>query len=81
MRKLVQVIAAATGREPRIHEIPEVTEDTYRLVADISKLESLGYAPEMALEDGVADLAERLGENPEMPSKATIFTIGQQAET
>jgi UDP-glucose 4-epimerase len=80
MRQLVDVIGKATERTPLVTEIPEIADDTYRLVADISKLEALGYRPAMSLEDGVADLARRLGANPEAPGAATIFRPGQQAE-
>lgn len=60
--------------------IPEVTEDTYRLVADISKIRSLGYAPQWSLMDGVREIFERLGEHPELPSGETIFKRGQHGE-
>lgn len=80
MRELTEVIGAATGRMAVIDELSEVTEDTYRLVADISKIKRLGYVPRMSLRKGLKQLAEELGENPELPSGATIFKKGQQAE-
>ncbi len=80
MRELTEMIAEVTGREAQIDAHPEITEDTYRLVADISKLRSLGYSPRMSLRDGIADLVEQLGSNPELPSGGTIFKRDQQAE-
>ena len=81
MRALAELIGEVTGREAQIAALPEITDDTYRLVADITKLRSLGYAPQTSLRDGIADLVERLGENPELPGGATIFSKGQKAET
>lgn len=80
MRELTDLIAEVTGRETQIDALPEITEDTYRLVADITKLRSLGYAPQTSLKDGIADLVEHLGESPELPGGATIFRKGQEAE-
>ena len=80
MRQLVDVIGVVTGRTPIVTALPEVTDDTYRLVADISKLRGLGCDPAMTLADGVSDLVSQLGTNPEPPSGATIFRRGQQAE-
>ncbi|MFQ6085220.1 MAG: hypothetical protein ACE5OY_03020 [Candidatus Bathyarchaeia archaeon] len=80
MRELTDVIASVTGRTAIVDEIPDIMEDTYRLVADISKIKSLGYAPVTSLVEGVKQLAVELGENPEMPSGATIFKRGQRAE-
>lgn len=80
MRKLTDIIGSITGRKPIVKEISNVTEDTYRLVADISKIKSLGYVPRISLEEGVKQLAAELGENPEMPSGATTFKKGQKAE-
>ena len=56
-----------------------MTDDTYRLVADISKLRGLGFDPTMTLADG-ARTRSQLGTNPEPPGGATIFRRGQQAE-
>lgn len=80
MRELTDVIGAASGRSAVIHEISEITEDTYRLVADISKLSALGYAPTVSLKDGITELIEQLGEYPELPGGTTIFKKDQQAE-
>ncbi len=80
MKKLVEIIASVTGKPAEINEISGVREDTYRLVANISKLNSLGYAPSISLEEGVRQLAMELGDKPQMPSGATIFRRGQVAE-
>jgi nucleoside-diphosphate-sugar epimerase len=80
MRELAEIICSVTGRKAAITEIPQITEDTYRLVADISKLRALGYNPEVTLPDGVRQLVKELGEAPELPGGATIFRKGQRAE-
>ncbi|MBV8541696.1 MAG: NAD-dependent epimerase/dehydratase family protein [Pseudonocardiales bacterium] len=81
MRQLVDTIGAATGREPALRVIPEVADDTYRLVADISKLEGLGYRPAMPFSEGVRGLADQLGSAPELPGTPTIFVRGQRSES
>lgn len=78
---LVDIIGQVTGKAPHVHQISQITRDTYRLVASIAKLRSLGYAPRVSLVDGVRELVQELGEHPELPSGATIFEQGQQAET
>jgi nucleoside-diphosphate-sugar epimerase len=80
MRELTDVIGSVTCRKAIVNEISNVTEDTYRLVSDISKINSLGYIPRISLEEGVKQLAVELGKNPEMPTGATIFKKGQSAE-
>jgi nucleoside-diphosphate-sugar epimerase len=80
MRELTEVIGSVTGRKAIVTELPSIAEDTYRLVADITKIRSLGYIPKVPLVEGVRRLAIELGENPELPSGATIFKKGQGAE-
>ena len=80
MAELTEVIGSVTGRRAAVNEIADVTEDTYRLVADIAKIRSLGYAPRVSLAEGVRQLAAELGAAPELPGGATIFKKGQQAE-
>lgn len=80
MRQLVEMIGAATGRDPSFNARSDIEDDTYRLVADISKIEALGYRPVMSLRDGVQELAADLGERPELPGTQTIFARGQHAE-
>jgi nucleoside-diphosphate-sugar epimerase len=78
MRRLVELIGSATGRAPTINEIAGITEDSYRLVADITKIRSLGYSPRISLCEGVERLASELGENPQLPGGATIFKRGHR---
>jgi len=80
MRELTEVIGHVTGRTATITQLSSITEDTYRLVADIAKIKSLGYVPRVSLVEGVRRLAIELGEHPELPSGATIFRKGQRAE-
>jgi UDP-glucose 4-epimerase len=80
MRELTGIISSVTGRSAVLNAIPEIKEDTYRLVSDASKLKSLGYAPKMSLVEGVRRLVKVLGENPEMPRGATVFKRGQKGE-
>jgi nucleoside-diphosphate-sugar epimerase len=82
MRQLVEVINMVTGHgEPLLKVISEIDDDTYRLVADISKIERLGYRPVTSLYDGVRALAEHLGSHPALPGSPTIFARGQHAES
>jgi UDP-glucose 4-epimerase len=78
MYDLAQVIGEASGRPVAIHEISQITEDTYRLVGDISKLSQLGYRPQMTILDGITQLVKELGEYPELPGSETIFKPSQQ---
>ena len=73
-------IEEATGYPAEVDNITAITDDTYRLVSDPSKLRALGYTPHMRLADEVARLAAHLGVNPELPVGSTIFTLGQHAE-
>jgi nucleoside-diphosphate-sugar epimerase len=78
MYDLAQVIGEASGRPTVIHEISQITEDTYRLVGDISKLSKLGYRPQTSILDGVTQLVQELGVYPELPGSATIFKPSQR---
>jgi nucleoside-diphosphate-sugar epimerase len=83
MRQLVDVIRAAselTGNAS-VKVISEIENDTYRLVADISKIKALGYHPAKTLQDGVCELATDLGSMPPLPGAPTIFSRGQHAES
>lgn len=80
MRELASMIGAVTGRPASVTEISQISQDTYRLVADIAKLRALGFAPRVALAEGVQALAKQLGSAPELPRVATIFRTGQEAE-
>lgn len=80
MRQLTDVISSITGRKAIIDGLPDITEDTYRLVADISRIKSIGYSPKVSLVEGIRHLVEDLGEYPEMPMCPTIFKKGQRGE-
>ena len=80
MRQLAEVIGSVTGHPAAVEALPRITDDTYRLVGDITKIRALGYAPSMALTEGVKQLAQELGERPALPSGETIFKRGQRAE-
>lgn len=81
MRQLIETIGTASGREPALRVIAEIADDTYRLVADISKLEGLGYRPAKPFGEGVRELVEALGPTPELPTTPTIFVRGQRSES
>ncbi|MEE9181272.1 MAG: NAD-dependent epimerase/dehydratase family protein [candidate division NC10 bacterium] len=80
MRQLADLVGSFTDREVDLAEIREVMEDTYRLVASVSKLAHLGYSPTMSLERGVRQLAEEMGASTALPMGSTIFHPGQAAE-
>jgi len=80
MRELASIIGDVTGRPASLTELLQVTQDTYRLVGDIAKLRSLGYAPRVSLFEGVQALANELGSAPELPRVTTMFRTGQKAE-
>ncbi len=80
MRELAEHIQEAAGGTVRVRELRDIQDDTYRLVADISRLRRLGFVPRVPLDEGLADLIEDLGDRPELPEGATIFRRGQKAE-
>ncbi len=80
MSRLAQIISSITGREPVIDEIRSITNDSYRLVADISKIKVLGCVPRTSLIEGIKQLIVELGETPSLPSGITIFEKDQVAE-
>jgi nucleoside-diphosphate-sugar epimerase len=80
LRELADLVGAATGRPARLHTEESITDDTYRMVADIGKLRDLGYRPKTRLADGVAHLAEWLGPYPQLPHAETIFRQDQRSD-
>jgi len=80
MRELAEHIERAAGGTVRVRELTDIQDDTYRLVADISRLSRLGYVPRVPLDEGVAGLIEELGDRPELPMGATTFRRGQKGE-
>jgi nucleoside-diphosphate-sugar epimerase len=79
LRQLAQAIGTATGRQPELVADERVADDTYRMVADVSRLRALGYQPRTPLLQGLAKLARHLGDRPELPSVATIFRSDQRS--
>jgi UDP-glucose 4-epimerase len=80
MEKLAHTISDITGRPHLLQQDQSITDDTYRLVADISKLRSLGYQPKVNLDEGVRRLLAWMGERPALPGCSTIFKAGQSGE-
>jgi UDP-glucose 4-epimerase len=74
MRALADAVAVATGRPARLKPDESELADSFRLVADISKLRGIGYLPQISLAGGLKSLAERLGPFPELPSVTVAFS-------
>lgn len=70
MRQLADVVGQATGYPAELAADPRVLDDSYRLVADISRLRALGFQPCYPLSAGVTALAAELGPRPELPTVA-----------
>ncbi|MDG4795681.1 NAD-dependent epimerase/dehydratase family protein [Micromonospora sp. WMMD1082] len=73
MRELARLIGEVTGTPARIECDRSVLEDSYRHVADISRLRALGHWPRVPLAEGVTALAALLGDRPELPAMPTVF--------
>lgn len=73
MRALADAVGNATGRPARLQADTSQMEDSFRLVADISKLRDIGYEPGVTLEKGLKSLADELGPFPELPSVTVAF--------
>jgi nucleoside-diphosphate-sugar epimerase len=80
MKKLVDTIGVVTGRQPKTKVLPHLRDDIYPLVADISKIKSIGYTSKVSLIDGIRQLTKALGKHPELPGCETIFKKGQKGE-
>ena len=78
MRGLADIIGQVTGTPATIDTITAITQDTFRFVADISKITALGYEPKTPLTEGVRQLAQALGDRPALPGSETIFTPNQR---
>ena len=61
-----------------LQPVLQMTEDSYRLVSDISKARFYGFAPRVSLDAGLRQLVQHLGPHPTLPSGETIFREGQQ---
>jgi UDP-glucuronate 4-epimerase len=52
--RLIALIGAALGREPRIERLPDQPGDVRRTAADLRRAErALGYRPQVGIEDGI----------------------------
>lgn len=80
MRQLTVAIGAVDGGPASMKPLRHITDDTYRLVSDITKARSHGYTPKMSLKEGLIHLMQHLGPQPVLPAGATIFKRDQQAE-
>jgi nucleoside-diphosphate-sugar epimerase len=74
MRALADAVAVATGKPSRLKPDESELADSFRLVADISKLRGIGYEPKITLAAGLKSLAEHLGPFPELPSVTVAFS-------
>jgi UDP-glucose 4-epimerase len=78
MRQLIEAIADATGRPARVDADPTIEDDSFRCVANISRLRGIGFQPRITLTAGLRSLNAELGSAPELPSVKTIFRITQR---
>lgn len=58
LRELVGTLASVTGRVPELVDGGNYWDDSFRHVADVSKLRRLGYSPRVTLRDGIADMLQ-----------------------
>ncbi|MFE0424478.1 NAD-dependent epimerase/dehydratase family protein [Streptomyces sp. NPDC058953] len=73
MRELAHAVGRATGRPALLDADTSSLEDSFPLVADVSRLTRLGFAPRVPLAEGLAALAALLGAAPELPSAKAVF--------
>jgi UDP-glucuronate 4-epimerase len=56
LKRLIELIGKEAGRTPRLRQLPEQPGDVRRTCASIDKARAnLGYAPQVAVEDGLRD--------------------------
>lgn len=75
MFQLGEAIGAATGSAAQLVADAEITDDSFRLVADIGRLRSLGFEPQITLAAGLRSLSAELGSKPELPSAKAVFRM------
>ena len=80
MVQLVLEIAAMLEGSPTFTEDRTMLLDTYRLVANIDKLRSLGFAPRVSLQMGLRRVAAALETSPSPPSHPAILHADHQGE-
>lgn len=67
MAELVDLIGRVTDRAAVVDARPDVLDDTFRQVARLDRIRALGFAPRVTLAEGIAALADELGDDPEAP--------------
>ncbi|WP_405982829.1 NAD-dependent epimerase/dehydratase family protein [Streptomyces sp. NBC_00158] len=73
MRELAGAVGAATGRPALLDADTSSLADSFTLLADVTRLEGLGFTPRVTLTEGLARLAGLLGPFPELPSAKALF--------
>ncbi|MBP2403156.1 NAD-dependent epimerase/dehydratase family protein [Streptomyces syringium] len=73
MRELADTVAEATGRPALLEADVSSLEDSFALVADVSRLTALHFKPQITLLAGLRALAAELGRFPELPSAKAVF--------
>ncbi|MCI3928162.1 NAD-dependent epimerase/dehydratase family protein [Streptomyces sp. AN091965] len=73
MRELAEAVGKATGRPALLDADDSSLEDSFALVADVSRLAALGFSPAIDLAEGLASLAAALGPFPELPTAKAVF--------
>lgn len=77
LTELLELIGAATGREPEIEQVESDSPDTYPLIADTQRLRSLGWEPRVTLEAGIAELVPLLEADPRLPVVDSTLRVEQ----
>lgn len=72
---LLETIGEVTGSVPQTRIDLATTDDTYRHVADISRLRALGYRPSIDLHEGINSLVGTLGDRPVLPTLPTLLSL------
>ncbi|MGK5627494.1 NAD-dependent epimerase/dehydratase family protein [Streptomyces sp. URMC 123] len=73
LRALAEAVGRATGAPALLEADAGRLDDSFRLVADVSKLRGLGFEPRVPLDAGLKALAGELGPYPELPSAKAVF--------
>ncbi|MFJ8084217.1 NAD-dependent epimerase/dehydratase family protein [Streptomyces sp. NPDC096205] len=73
MRELAEAVGAATGRPAKLEADTSSLEDSFTLLADVTRLTGLGFMPRVSLAEGLSTLAALLGPYPELPSARAVF--------
>jgi UDP-glucose 4-epimerase len=79
LRQLADIIGTVTGRPPTLEADRSTMADSYRLLADVTRLRSLGFSTRVSLSEGISRLRRALGDQPELPSAATVLMPQQSA--